>query len=1452
VAKVKQLAAEIVLRDKTGKGAESASDSFEKVGDSADKAGKLIEKTTKVNRSAARAYQSLQRRLDPLAAAQERLKRDQRSLSRAQEQGVITTDSYQRNLKQLNRQFDRTKDKLNRNQRAQRGLNREMGAFRNVAGAARGAIIGFIAAFSFERIISGARAAASVLDDIAKKARSFGGIESAEFLQTSSFALGQLGFDPGQADKLLITLNKRVGELNAGFGALKGPIQQIRPELAGLLKQADTGAERFKVFIDQLSKIEDQGARSALAAAAFDAELGKKAGALGEAGLGVFERLQQEAKDVGLVFEKDVLERAEKLNDRFSKATHIIGVQMKKAFIEVAPIVAGILEATAKFTVAIANGVESIRQNNINPAGVEELSTALSLVNSIENDIVNLENSQKRTSLTGRDTTALDLSVERQRRRLELARDQVAFLEISTLKISDIREAIGAGPDPLADSFNRRLKTLRLFESQLQSQFETLKFDFSKISGDPEKIVNRFKELIPNITNDQLEQLKPVATAIAALTGEIKKAETAAKKTGAALKKAFDPVGDLQTDNNRLKELIEAAGLGSEELANTEQRFRIEDQIARVKLAAARAGVVLSKEQLDIERKLLEENENLLKELDTARSSGRGADGGFARDFVDPLARELDSVADNFVDRLVRDGRLGFREMGRNLKEILLESVLNPFRLALRNLLSGAFGGVGGSVQGGAGAIAGATGISGLISRIAPAAAGGFFGLNAGQSVSNLLGLKKGGLGRGLVSGGIGGAVGGAVAGLTIGAAAGPIGAIAGLVIGGLVSLFKGPPSNKVGQTVFDPVSGRSFGSDQKDASDASNQNLKIAKEIASAISDQVGAIARITGADLRNDPATAFRDDLINVAAGNRDGIRIGFQGPGGAIAQAQRFDNSEAGARAAIDAGVAQTIQALKGGNAALVDIAQELARAGEPVDDIVGRLQTLKSVLDATTTPVDEFKQRLDVLNEAFTGLNTSSGALGGAFNKAIDQLAGNLNEQNQRVLDEFLNPRLAQLNTLTEQLNARRDAAGEIAGEGGNVDFGLLDEINRRTVLATFNIDQRLAQGADPARASVDDFRQTQVQELAALKSVVGQFGVTASDVASLIRAQAFERNAFFQTLSEDDRLRLAGQSGEFSNLDQKFGLSVERLIESANRLVDGFGEAESALQDNVSARTAERDDFNRAIFDLERSFGQGDPITRLDNQRALVEDLQSRALVETDTADRRLAREQLPQAVRDLVERSQGVNASSTVAQSDFIFGRDVLARVRDRAEQERVSAVSQLETLRQSRDLLEDIRDFLAAPALDALGLSGAAAALPAGFAERDEIISLARDVLEIQKAQFEQSDAINAALERLTLADVSAGDGANQSDPLVTLPARTQPAPFSITNIDPARTSAQTATSGGGSTEGTKDGDIITGLFTLAKRIEESSDQDSQFYDDQKRRDTAIAAILNRIANTL
>lgn len=112
-------AVELVLRDKTGAGADSAARNLGRVEERAEGTVRAVEKTSKVTTTAERAFSRIQRRVDPLGRATERLKRDQDALNRAFEQGVISADRKEDALRRLQREYDRTADRIREAERAE-------------------------------------------------------------------------------------------------------------------------------------------------------------------------------------------------------------------------------------------------------------------------------------------------------------------------------------------------------------------------------------------------------------------------------------------------------------------------------------------------------------------------------------------------------------------------------------------------------------------------------------------------------------------------------------------------------------------------------------------------------------------------------------------------------------------------------------------------------------------------------------------------------------------------------------------------------------------------------------------------------------------------------------------------------------------------------------------------------------------------------------------------------------------------------------------------------------------------------------------------------------------------------------------------------------------------------------------------------------------------------------
>lgn len=118
--------------------------------------------------------------------------------------------------------------------------------------------------------------------------------EMAQRVGTSVNAFAQLQFAAAQADvseeqfsASMDQLNKRMGEMRAGGGALLGFLNKVSPTLARQVKAADSTEGAFYLLVRAFEKLQDPAKRAALAAAAFGKsglQMGQFAG-MGEAAI---------------------------------------------------------------------------------------------------------------------------------------------------------------------------------------------------------------------------------------------------------------------------------------------------------------------------------------------------------------------------------------------------------------------------------------------------------------------------------------------------------------------------------------------------------------------------------------------------------------------------------------------------------------------------------------------------------------------------------------------------------------------------------------------------------------------------------------------------------------------------------------------------------------------------------------------------------------------------------------------------------------------------------------------------------------------------------------------------------------------------------------------------------------------------------------------------------------
>ena len=1496
----KALAAAVKIADETGPGAASVEKSFEGVARAAEGANVAVERTVKQTSSAERAWATLQRRIDPLGNATLRLEAGFRTLDRAVAEGVIGDERRREAQRRLQAEFDRTRERVEAAERSQRGLSRSLddvqqklgplggafGALRaNIAGAAAG-FVAFVGVSAGIRAVFDSLERADALDDLSKRINA-----NVEQLQAYRFAAQQTGAEIGALDaalgKLNVNLGKGGGE--ADLGAVKA-LDALFSEAEQAKLRAGTTDQAFRNIAEKLAAIEEPARRAALAAGIFGKEAGPQLAPLLAQGAKGLAEYEARARELGLVLEADLVAKGGAAKDALEELKATFEANVTRVVLQNADDIRRLAEGLANFIPIAARAASSWLEfvGALEKAPAQKLQDVQLAIGRLTDRGAFKDGGFDGGSPTGPTLIGQGLDVVFGAERKRLAELTKLRQEQSTL-LRQIGAEAGA---QFAEESARRRVAATQKESEALGQLaaardKALARENAAAAGKASlsgfdldaKIAAEIKSA--GLVGKQADEYRRVAKEIAAAedrTSKLEKGFTAAAKAAKSVR--IDPLKDIQAANDNLRALVDAAQGGREALRLEEARQARAAEIARIERDAARDKQTFTKQELADLDAALQKREALSRTLErseAATAAREDAAREFERAFVDAGQRVWDEFA--------RTGRLSIAGLGRSLLATLRDAAIAPLRQLTANLLSGlsgAFSGIGGvftpGVNGanpanGAGlrgfslgglgslatglsgfALGGAAGTTfGLASLIGPGALGRF-----GAQAGNLLGLSgglTGALSKTLANAGtLGGALGGiggsllsnlvfgrskaSSIGSSIGGIAGsffgPIGSLVGSFLGGGIGrLIGGKPSDNAAGTRVALDTGASLGSFAK------NNNAENIKT-----RDQIIAEAQAFANALK-DLGLSFGGANLFVQAGSRDGISVESGGV------TRRFAKDDA-AGAAQGAGelIAKNIA---GGDADLRAFVSALADAKKPLNDIIDSATRFKQVLDANAEPLTATEQRLKDLKETVGTLIDEQKALGletqrlsDVYKNAVQKIADDINTANRKAIDQTENPRLAAIEELLKQQAADRKDAAAVTAAGGNVDAGLQADAQRRQILAQFNIADRLAQGSNAAAFQVTQFLKNQANELAALKRAVDQSGglVTNADVVALQQAQAAELTTFFNALPDADKLKLGGLGGILDQVEV-FGGRLQVVLTQINDELRKQGEVlERTLDDlrtQAATRSAERDAFDRAIAQTDRAAPGTNPENDLIRRRAEIDDLKRRALSE-DEATRKLAREQLPQAVSDFLSGTESVAGRGLAFEEARQFGREALTTVRARIDTEQTAAERQIRILEESRDLQAKLVAILGEPSIDRQKLIGVAAGLDPGNA----LSPLLFEFLRLQQQQTDANTAATSALAVLRPVDVGL-----TTAPATLAPPAVTPPPETLTQTretQAAGSSAATQTSAQ-ATDPARAVDTADALYKIARSIGDLADDINALGQSQKTRDDTANNYLASIA---
>lgn len=216
-----------------------------------------------------------------------------------------------------------------------------------------GALAALGPVLSISAALAKASAAVSDFDRIAKDAKATG-LDS-DFYQELAYGADLAGVGVGELNASMIAFVRNSGLAAVGQGELAGKLKDLNPELLKALQTAITQEERFRLVADAVKAATSETEKAAIASAAFGRN-GAKMVELLKNGADGFDDLAIEARRLGLVIDRQLLAKAEELNDEMSTARRIMDAEFKKALINLAPF----LVSTARLAGNVAFAIRSI------------------------------------------------------------------------------------------------------------------------------------------------------------------------------------------------------------------------------------------------------------------------------------------------------------------------------------------------------------------------------------------------------------------------------------------------------------------------------------------------------------------------------------------------------------------------------------------------------------------------------------------------------------------------------------------------------------------------------------------------------------------------------------------------------------------------------------------------------------------------------------------------------------------------------------------------------------------------------------------------------------------------------------------------------------------------------------------------------------------------------------
>jgi hypothetical protein len=277
-------------------------------------------------------------------------------------------------FQKLQTELDETNQKLQKHGVYSKEAQAGMDMIKKGAMAAAAAMAAFVAA-----IAATVQKTAEAGDKYAKTARVIG--MTAESFQELEYAANMSGVETSTLTGSLEKLNKNMGDVKTGTGALTTYLAENNKELLEQLKGVNSNEEAFTLLMGAIEEAPDEFSRAALAQAAFG-KSGQELILIAEAGAAGIEGLKEEAREYGLISNESAAASEEFMDAqaRLKQAFAGVGNELSEGMI---PVVTEMVNKFAGFIAGIDDWEGKIKTLAIVLGTVTVALTAMSVVSKV-------------------------------------------------------------------------------------------------------------------------------------------------------------------------------------------------------------------------------------------------------------------------------------------------------------------------------------------------------------------------------------------------------------------------------------------------------------------------------------------------------------------------------------------------------------------------------------------------------------------------------------------------------------------------------------------------------------------------------------------------------------------------------------------------------------------------------------------------------------------------------------------------------------------------------------------------------------------------------------------------------------------------------------------------------------------------------------------------------------